>query len=251
MKGGGSASASAVEVELLDRLCKASRLTQLSGPMPVLQRQITMVRHGETVGDSSVRLFGATDVPLSNHGRAQMRQACAALRGVRFDRVVVSPLSRSRESAAILLDGSALDPTAVEAFREIDFGDWEGWTVDEVATRDPEAHREWQRGDLSFAFPGGESRRGFHERVRAAVPDLLAVAFENALWVLHKGIIKVALGALLDLPPEQVRDIPVDLGSIHRLVEQDGRWRRLPGDPVAHLGETHIPDEVVSPPRLG
>lgn len=219
--------------------------------MPALQREITMVRHGETVGDSSVRLYGATDIELSEHGRAQMRRAGAALRGVRFDKLVVSPLSRSRDSAAILLDGREPATTVVEAFREIDFGDWEGWSVGEVAARDPETHHEWQRGDLSFTFPGGESRRGFHERVHNAVYHALAESFERALWVLHKGIMKVAMSALLELSQEQTREIAVDLGSIHRLVEQSGRWRLLPGDPVAHLGKTYIPDEVVSPPRSG
>jgi broad specificity phosphatase PhoE len=212
--------------------------------VPTFQREITVVRHGETVGESSVRLYGATDIELSNHGRTQMRKAGAALRDFNFDRLVVSPLRRSRESAAVLLGDAAPPSTVVEAFREIDFGNWEGWTVDEVAERNPVAHREWQRGDSSFTFPGGEARWSFQKRVRAAVPELLSDSFARALWVLHKGIIKVVMSTLLDIPREEARRLPVDLGSIHRLAEENGRWSLVGGDPVAHLGEDHIPDEA-------
>ena len=46
--------------------------------------RITLVRHGETTGQSSIRFFGQTDVPLSDVGREQMRRAGAEYVQVRL-----------------------------------------------------------------------------------------------------------------------------------------------------------------------
>jgi len=71
--------------------------------------RIVLVRHGETVGQSSIRYFGATDVALSQRGREQMREAALALPGNAFPLVVSSPLSRAWESARIVAPrGSSL-----------------------------------------------------------------------------------------------------------------------------------------------
>ncbi len=219
-----------------------------SPPKHAVYREIVLVRHGETVGDSRMRLYGATDVSLSEHGRRQMRRVGTALRNESFEHVVVSPLDRSRESASIILDGNSVAPSVVEKFREINFGEWEGWTVDEIAERDPETHREWQKGDVAFCFPGGETRRGFHQRVRAAVSPTLEILPGRGLWVLHKGIIKVVIASLLDLSPNDVRELPVDLGSIHRLQNDGESWRRVDGDTTSHLGDDYLSDAVPAAP---
>ena len=64
--------------------------------MTALNR-IVLVRHGETVGQSSIRYYGATAVALSARGREQVREAALALPGAAFDLVLTSPLSRAWE----------------------------------------------------------------------------------------------------------------------------------------------------------
>ena len=64
--------------------------------------ELWLVRHGETVGGSSTRLYGSTDLALSDVGRRQMECVRAAVADVVFDRVITSPLQRSREAAAIV-----------------------------------------------------------------------------------------------------------------------------------------------------
>jgi len=204
--------------------------------------EIVLIRHGETAGQSSIRLWGATDVPLDPHGEQQMSQVGHALRGQRFDRVVVSPLCRSRRGAELVLVAGAhpaIELTAVEAFREIDFGDWEGLTVEEAAARDPEHHAAWRREGRGFRFPGGESRAGFEERVAAVALDAFEAPVRDGarrvLGVLHKGVIKVVMARLLALGFDEYQDLPVDLASIHRLGGGPGAWRLKIGNDVTHL----------------
>ena len=76
-------------------------------------RQILLVRHGETEGESSIRYHGSTDVALSDEGRAHMSAARLRLPGGNlYDLVVSSPLQRAFESAEILAPGV---PTVLEA----------------------------------------------------------------------------------------------------------------------------------------
>ena len=86
--------------------------------------RVLLLRHGETVGRSSVRFYGATDVALSGLGADQVAAAARAIGSENFDLVVTSPLQRARRSARIVAPGREIQIEA--AFREIDFGRWEG-----------------------------------------------------------------------------------------------------------------------------
>jgi len=202
--------------------------------------ECVLVRHGETTGNSSVRLYGATDIPLSDAGRAQMRCVAALLSGETFDRVISSPLVRSVESARIVSGGT---PTVEPGFTEIDFGRWEGLTFDEVEARHPEDFAAWETEGLAFSFPDGEGRRAFHERVREASRRVLHRP-GRTLAVVHKGIIKVSLATLLELPADEIRSWPVDLGGVYRLRLTADGWVVTARNEIAHLGETRTPDEI-------
>ena len=141
--------------------------------MPELSR-IVLVRHGETVGRSSIRFYGSTDVALSAEGCAQMRRAARAVVGKGVGLVVASPLGRAWKAATIVAPGL---PVRLEpGFREIDFGRWEGLTREEIEARDPVLYRDWQAGTPGFEFPGGERRASFRTRIRIALEGLLACA---------------------------------------------------------------------------
>jgi broad specificity phosphatase PhoE len=209
----------------------------------VSSAELWLVRHGETVGGSSTRLYGATDLALSDVGRRQMECVRGAVAGIAFDRVVTSPLRRSREGAAIVHPRPEPPPAIVDGFTEIDFGEWEGLTAEEIAARFPGEHDRWRLGaaDQDWGFPGGETRSGFRARVAAALRIHLERASGRSLLVLHKGVVKVIVGTLLEETPEVFAARPCELGSLHVLIRENGRWR-MPGPcAVDHLGEARQP----------
>jgi broad specificity phosphatase PhoE len=202
-------------------------------------KRLTLVRHGETTGQSSIRYYGMTDVPLSDAGRAQMCRVRDALRDRRFDAVFTSRLSRSVEAAA-LIAGAQARPQAIAAFDEVNFGRWEGWTRDEIAARDPENFSAWQRDGVRFAYPDGDSRVAFHDRVAAELSALLRDAGgSDWLLVLHKGVIAVILTELLGLSADERAALAIDLGSIHVLNQTASGWQPDVLNRISHLGEQH------------
>jgi broad specificity phosphatase PhoE len=199
--------------------------------------RVVLVRHGETTGQSSIRYYGATDVSLSDLGRAQMQCARVALASDRFAAVYASALSRSIESARIVTGSDAIVPLA--GFNEVNFGAWEGLTADEIAARDPLLHASWRvhlaRRD-DFHYPGGESTMTFRARIVATLHQVLAQAPTGSLlFVVHKGVIRTMLAELLRLDDEQRPRLRVDLGSIHVVRRAGALWRAELLDEVAHL----------------
>ena len=154
-------------------------------------RRLILVRHGETAGQSSIRYYGVTDVPLSDLGRQQVIAARRRVVGEVFEGVWASTLCRSWESARLIAPGH---PVQLEAdFREIDFGRWEGLTAEEIAGVDPELHAAWQTQQPGFQFPEGEARERFRARIARGLARLRATGVESALVVAHKGVVRTLL----------------------------------------------------------
>src|SRR5580692_11191770 len=136
--------------------------------------KLALVRHGETVGNSSIRYHGRTDVELSELGRRQMRAAKRWM-GVHLSRshrrlIIASPLRRAAEGASIIA-GGATPIIELKEFVEVDFGRFEGLTAAEIEARYPADFARWNRDrlDPGFTYPAGESRREFPLRAERGI----------------------------------------------------------------------------------
>ncbi|HEY2664731.1 MAG TPA: histidine phosphatase family protein [Candidatus Binataceae bacterium] len=194
---------------------------------------LVLVRHGETVGESSIRYHGRTDVALSELGRAQMHAAAGAVRSFRFEHLFSSPLKRAHEGARII--GGVDTVECVEEFGEIDFGLFEGLTSDEIRKRYPQEFARWNSDRLlpHYAYPGGERRSDFRARIQRGVNRMLSAwnpdkSGGNALLVAHRGVIRTLVFILTGAEPA------VELGSIH-ILENRGAWKARLLDDVSHL----------------
>ncbi|HVM96132.1 MAG TPA: histidine phosphatase family protein [Candidatus Acidoferrales bacterium] len=200
-----------------------------------MAKRLTLVRHGETVGQSSIRYYGATDVALSELGIRQIQCVRDALAREAFDAVYSSELQRTTLAARIIAPQLPLLPMA--EFNEINFGDWEGLTREEIAERDPQTYARWRERPHDFTYPSGDTLALFRARVANAFRNLLPSLPERTLMVVHRGIISTIVAALLDLSASERAEYPIDLASIHVLSLHDGKWRTELVNGVDHLGE--------------
>lgn len=163
---------------------------------------ILLVRHGETDWNRERRFQGHADTPLNETGRSQARALADLLSGHRFHAVYTSPLRRASETASIVSARFALEARELEALREIDVGDWQGLTVEEVHTRFPQRlDRAWRSG-----WPNGETHADLAARVLPALLELArAHRGERVLGVTHAGPIRAALAAATGLSHEESR----------------------------------------------
>lgn len=203
---------------------------------------LILIRHGETTGQSSVRFYGATDIPLSDIGVQQMQRTGERLKTFRYSQIITSPLSRSRDALAFFKDSDAeMEHIVVDEFAEINFGDWEGLTAQEIEQRYPLEHRIWKDKNNEFCYPNGESRSAFFNRVANGSKRILQNIFAPTLAILHKGVIRIILAQLLNMPYEVLSGYSIELGSIQYLIKNETGWNLILHNDTSHLGMIRIP----------
>jgi broad specificity phosphatase PhoE len=167
---------------------------------------LIIVRHGRTEANASGLLVGRrVDPGLDDLGRRQ----AAALRDVvgGAERVVCSPLRRTRETAAALGLPIEID----ERWIEIDYGTFDGTPLRDLPAA---TWAEW-RADLGFTLGGGESLAALGTRVRAAADDLLEESRQHDIVVVtHVSPIKAAAAWALGVGDEVIWRMWCAPGSI-------------------------------------
>ncbi len=162
--------------------------------------RLILIRHGEPEADARGRCYGRLDVGLSDRGREQAAACAVALASEAVDAVYASPRRRAIESASYVAGPRGLDVRVEEALREIDFGEFEGRTYDEIARDYPDVYRLWMERPTEVAFPGGESYGEMRERVSAAVLRIrTAHGGRTVAIVSHGGTNRVVLAEALGL----------------------------------------------------
>lgn len=156
--------------------------------------RLVLVRHGETELTAQKRYSGRGDVPLSAVGEEQAAAAGRRVAGLRPDRVVSSPLSRCKATAAAIAAAAGGIPVSVEAdLIECDFGVWEGLTFGDVREQYPAELDAWL-ASTSVAPPKGESFQQVAKRVRGVMGKLQkAYEGQTVVIVSHVSPIKLIL----------------------------------------------------------
>lgn len=190
---------------------------------------LTIVRHGRTASNRGGLLSGRGDVELDPTGRAQAAATALAVGPV--DRIVCSPLRRTRDTAAAW--GQPVEED--ERWIELDYGDLDGTPLGEV---DPELWARW-RTDVTFAPSGGESLEALGRRVRSACEDLADQARDgHVVVVTHVSPIKSAIAWALAVGDEISWRMFVAPASITRIAVGD-RGPSVHGfNDVSHLSGT-------------
>lgn len=188
---------------------------------------LIVVRHGRTEANRDGRLLGRLDVDLDELGKRQAAALAASIGPV--DRVVSSPLRRTRQTAAAWGNEVEVD----DRWIELDYGDLDGVPMRDV---DASTWRTW-RDDVTFAPPGGESTADLGRRVRAACDDLVAAAIDRDIVVVsHVSPIKAAAGWALGVGDEIAWRMFVAPASVTRIATSE-RGPSLHGfNDVSHLG---------------
>lgn len=136
--------------------------------------RIILLRHGQTEGNLHRRYNGRTDEPLCALGIAQVR-AAVILGNMEY--AYVSPMLRAIQTANICFPNAQMH--IIEDLREMDFGDFEGRTADEMVC--DADYREWVDGNCEGQCPNGEDIASFKQRVQAAFDFIIRDAFERQL----------------------------------------------------------------------
>ena len=195
---------------------------------------IYLMRHGQTDWNLEKRLQGDVDIPLNENGRALTRRAAEGMKDIPFDLILTSPLSRARETAAIIAGDRDIPIRVTEGLREMCFGVCEGKTAREhplIRTffSDPVGYVP-QGGGESYQEVDRRCRRFFEEEVFP-----LEGKYDHVLLSTHGALCKALLRVIQDKPLEQFWDGPPQANCSVNLIEvKNGAFR------VIELGKEYI-----------
>ncbi len=192
----------------------ASRLVYFLMNLHVAPRSIWLTRHGESAFNVDNRVGG--DPPLSPRGERFARALGEHVEELGVDRASVrvwtSTLRRTRMTAAPL----GLPTEEWRALDEIDAGECDGMTYEEIQERLPGEHAARRARKLTYRYPRGES---YEDVIRRLEPVIIELERERrpVLVIAHQAVLRALYAYLMDRSLEEVPYLPVPLHTVIRL----------------------------------
>ena len=147
------------------------------------------VRHGSTDwnenknkdGKIDPKCQGRVDLPLNQKGIQEANSAAELLKKIKFDRIICSPLARTKETCSIIYHGN-IPIEFDERIIERDFGEFEGLTRSEFD------FKGFWNANTAQNFKRAESIRNLQTRVFSLLDELSKNPNQNILIVSHGGV---------------------------------------------------------------
>jgi broad specificity phosphatase PhoE len=187
--------------------------------------KVYLVRHGQTAWNVGEVFRGRADIPLDETGKKEARLAGEALKDANLHAVYTSPLSRSMETAENIAKFHNLSVTPLNAIIDINYGEWEGMSRQDVEEKYPDLYRLWVEEPHNVRFPKGESLEEVRSRTMAALDELVSThEGENILLVAHRVTNKVICCAVLGLDNINFWRIQQDTACTDLFNYSKGQW---------------------------
>lgn len=183
--------------------------------MTQLPHRIDLVRHGP-VHAQPQRCWGWTDLELKRD--AQLEQALGAY-GASLPRqalLLSSDLRRAHETAKLIAAPQQLPITLSSDLREMNFGDWEGLSWDEIERLEPARYARYMEYWQVEPTPEGESFAQLIARLERWVSQRESWP-EHAVIVAHHGSLRALLSILQGIDPVEAMSTRWDYGQLRTI----------------------------------
>ena len=172
-----------------------------------------LIRHAEHAMGMRTLAGRTPEVPLSSEGYRQADVLAERLGKLKIDALYSSPILRCGETAERIALPHGLEITTAEELIEIDFGDWQGRTVESL-----EPENDWRRFNAfrsGVQAPGGELYLAVQLRVVRLMLDLRTRhEGETVALVSHADPLRAALLHFLGIPMDLFLRLEISPASV-------------------------------------
>ena len=186
--------------------------------------EIILVRHGETEWNVGEIFRGRIDVELNETGVKQAQLLAEYLRYVKIGAVYSSPLKRSLKTAETIASYHQLEAEIAPGLIDLNFGKWQGLSLQEVNDKYPELYEEWISRPDKVKIPAGESLDDVRARAIGVIDEVSAKHRGTVVLVSHRVVNKVLICALLGLDNSHFWNIRQDTCGITTFTCEDERF---------------------------
>ena len=197
---------------------------------------LILIRHGETPHNRDKRYQGHRDTSLTRAGKRQTREIALRLRDKPLDAIYSSDLKRTRYMAEVINSYHSLKINILPELREIDFGDWEGKTYNEIQREWKGLLNAWERKPSQIKIPRGESIKDLAERIRSTTKKIVSkYPDQRVAIVTHGGPIRIILMDALGLGLDDWWKTITSNGGISIIEYQSKKAKVLLQNDTSHL----------------
>lgn len=168
--------------------------------------------------NESLKFQGQQDIPLSDKGKKQAMKTAQYFANKQIDLVYSSDLKRALQTARIIIEecnkkesiSKQLRIFKEKGLREMNFGNWEGLTYNDLKKKYPEIINKWYQDPTNIKPENGEKVKDFQQRIITSIDQIIKKTNDNKdneecnniLLITHGGSIRMYLAYLLQMPLE-------------------------------------------------
>lgn len=201
------------------------------------QIHVFVARHGETEFNRKGKLQGrGIDAPLNDAGRSQAQRLANYLTNYEATSIISSSLTRAWQTASFYEEKTDLTIQRNKDLDEMDFGDFEGVNMMEIAGELDDLQNEWKSGDISLKIPGGESPKEVFGRADAAARSYINGADSQTIMLfIHGRLIRVLLSEWLGYGLKNMHKVEHRNGAVNHLILKNGSFEPVYLNKTDHL----------------
>jgi len=180
--------------------------------------QIIVIRPGASDFVDQGRIQGTLDVPLNDHGKAEVARLTKELAIRDMAAIYCSMCQPAQATAAAIAEGLDVKLKKLRGMQNLNHGLWQGMCIDEVKRKQPTVYRQWQDQPESIRPPQGETLAEAAERVDRVLDKLLKRHREGVIAL----VVPEPLATLVKVRLGQGK-----LGDLWQTAASHGDWEVL------------------------
>lgn len=195
------------------------------------------VRHAQTEWNVAGRIQGRQDSALTEKGIRDAKLLGEKFSNMEWDTVYTSPSNRAVRTMKLILGESTPSYQADERLLEMDLGDLEGLSMEEIKELFPERYDHYWHRPSKFIHTSGESFFDVKDRIEVFIKELLAAnPSGHVLIVTHGVIVKIVQLIFGELDMDQLWKTPYIEGtSVTSIKLENGKTNILSEGDLSHL----------------
>jgi len=199
--------------------------------------RIILVRHGQTEWNREERFRGRAQVPLNETGLIQAEATGRRIAAEwRPTAIYSSPLSRAIKTAEVIARYFDLPVQVHPGLTDIDYGQWEGLTPDEVRKLSPKMIDDWFNTPDSIRIPGGETLADVRARAMETINEIVARHEGQSVVVVgHTVINRIILLGMLGLSNDRFWRLRQDTCAMNCIEADMGNFTLVSLNDTCHM----------------
>ena len=196
---------------------------------------LILIRHGETLWNTQLRMQGSLDSDLTPEGESQIKALGEWMKEVPFDYLYCSDTTRAHKTAEAIRKFTGHNLNLDKRLREKNLGIFEGLTSEEARERYPETFQQFKTAGASYVIDQGESTQQLLERSLDAIEEIMDLhPHKVTVVVTHGGVVRVLMKYVLGIPLDSPTQFLISNTGIFRLVWRE-KWIVAEMGGVPHL----------------